>query len=622
MDRKQEILNRYFGYSVFRGGQEELIDAQLAGHDVFGVMPTGGGKSLCYQIPALMKPGITLVISPLISLMQDQVLSLKSAGIPAAYLNSSLTPEQLRLVYQNLRLGHYKIVYAAPERLLTEGFLAVVRDVHVSLVAVDEAHCISQWGQDFRPCYLKIPEFLRTLPHRPVLSAFTATATPEVQEDIIRLLGLQSPLRIVTGFDRPNLRFEVRIPDSKKAELLTLLALRKHKSGIVYCSTRKDVESICELLRSKRFAATRYHAGLTDEERQKNQEDFLYDRQTVMVATNAFGMGIDKSNVSFVIHYNMPQSLEAYYQEAGRAGRDGEKADCILLFGKKDIRTAEFFIQKSYEESELPDEERAAVRERDLRRLNKMIDYCRTPGCLRRYILAYFGQPQAGPCGNCGNCGGRRAKKAEKTLPVPVHTGQMATKDITKETQMVLSCIHRVNAALGHSGTVTMAVRVLRGSRDKRLLELGLDKLSTYGLMAAYSRNEIREIIAHLKDVGMLTYDKNEIVCLTQSASGVLFRGEKVMVTLDEGEMQERFPSSGTVETDSRLLAALKALRTRLAKEEQVPAYVIFSNATLEDMAAKLPKTMHQFLTISGVGEVKAKRYGNAFLTEIRNYKG
>ena len=621
MDTKLGILNRYFGYSAFRGGQEALIDAQLAGRDVFGVMPTGGGKSLCYQIPALMLPGITLVISPLISLMQDQVLALKSAGIPAAYLNSSLTMEQMRLVYQNLRLGRYKIVYAAPERLLTEGFLALTREVPVSLVAVDEAHCISQWGQDFRPSYLKIPEFLQNLPRRPILSAFTATATPEVQEDIIRLLGLQSPLKIVTGFDRPNLRFEVRIPDSKKAELLTLLALRKHKSGIVYCSTRKEVESVCELLRSKRFAATRYHAGLPDEERQKNQEDFLYDRQTVMVATNAFGMGIDKSNVSFVIHYNMPQSLEAYYQEAGRAGRDGEKADCILLFGKKDILTAKFFIQKSYEESELPEEERATVRERDLRRLYKMIDYCRTPGCLRQYILAYFGQSQTGPCGNCGNCAGRPAKKVKETPPTPVRTGRTVTRDITKEAQMVLSCIHRVNAALGHSGTVTLAVQVLRGSRGKRLLELGLDKLSTYGLMASYSRREIREIIAHLKASGLVTYDKNEIVRLTQSASGVLFRGDTVTVTLDEGEMEEKFPNSGTVETDSRLLTALKALRARLAKEAQVPAYVIFSNATLEDMAAKLPKTMEQFLTVSGVGEVKAKRYGNAFLTEIRKYK-
>ena len=622
MDAKHELLSRYFGYSEFRGGQEALIDAQMAGRDVFGIMPTGGGKSLCYQIPALMLPGITLVISPLISLMQDQVLALKSAGVPAAYINSSLSMEQQRLVFQNLRRGRYKIVYVAPERLQAEGFAALARELDISLVAVDEAHCISQWGQDFRPSYLKIPEFLQSLPRRPVLSAFTATATPLVQQDIVRLLGLRSPLKIVTGFDRPNLRFEVRCPESKRAELLTLLALRKGQSGIVYCSTRKEVERICELLESKLFAATRYHAGLPDRERQQNQEDFLFDRKTVMVATNAFGMGIDKSNVSYVIHYNMPQSLEAYYQEAGRAGRDGEKAQCILLFGKKDILTAKFFIQKSYEESELPEEERERVREQDLRRLYKMIDYCQTSGCLRQFILNYFGQPQNGPCGNCGNCAPTRKKETGKKPESPARTGRMVTKDITREAQMVLSCVHRIKDALGHNGTVTMTVRVLRGMRDKRLLELDLDRLSTYGLMASYSRTEIRAIIARLKASGLLDCEKNEIISLTPAASGVLFRGKPVMITLDEAEMGEKFPRSGTVETDSRLLAALKALRSRLAKEEKVPAYVIFSNATLEDMAGKAPKTMEQFLEVSGVGEVKAHRYGKVFLHEIKKTGG
>lgn len=620
MDGKLEVLRQYFGYTAFRNGQEELIDAQLAGRDVFGVMPTGGGKSLCYQIPALMLPGITLVISPLISLMQDQVLALKSAGVPAAYINSTLTMEQMRLVCRNLRECRYKIVYVAPERLLAEGFTALAQELNISLVAVDEAHCISQWGQDFRPSYLKILEFLQKLPRRPILSAFTATATPLVQQDIIRILELRSPLRIVTGFDRPNLRFEVRTPDSKKAELLALLALRKSKSGIVYCSTRKDVEALCALLQSKRFAATRYHAGLPDDERQRNQEDFLYDRKTVMVATNAFGMGIDKSNVSFVIHYNMPQSLEAYYQEAGRAGRDGEKAECILLFGKKDILTAKFFIQKSFEESQLPEEERAMVMEQDLQRLYKMIDYCQTAGCLRQYILAYFGQRQAGRCGNCGSCTGvsGQKQKAAEAPSAPVRTGRMTTKDITREAQMVLSCIRRVNAALGHSSTVTMTVRVLRGSRDKRLLEMGLDGLSTYGLMAAYSRNELREIIAHLKARGMLAYGSNEIVSLTGASGGVLFRGETVAVTLDEGEMAERFPRSGAPAADSQLLIALKSLRSQLAKAENVPAYVVFSNATLADMAAKLPRNMAEFQTVSGVGAVKAQRYGSIFLQKIR----
>lgn len=623
MDTKHEILSRYFGYTGFRGGQEELIDAQLGGRDAFGIMPTGGGKSLCYQIPAVMLPGITLVISPLISLMRDQVLALKSAGIPAAYINSSLTMEQIRLVYQNLRMGRYKIVYVAPERLLSGGFLALAQELNISLVAVDEAHCISQWGQDFRPSYLKIPEFLEKLPRRPILSAFTATATPLVRQDIIRILHLQSPLEIVTGFDRPNLRFEVRTPESKKEALLTFLALRKDRSGIVYCSTRKDVEEICSLLQSKRFAATRYHAGLSDEERLRNQEDFLNDRRTIMVATNAFGMGIDKSNVSYVIHYNMPLSLEAYYQEAGRAGRDGEQAECILLFKKKDILTAKFLIQKSYEDSELPEEERAVVREQDLKRLYQMIDYCQTAGCLRRYILAYFGQRQTGRCGNCGNCIAAEARrKPQKAPAAPVPTGRMTTKDITREAQMVLSCIRRISDALGHSSTVTMTVLVLRGSRDKRLPEMKLDELSTYGLMASFSREEIRAIIAHLEDAGLITCDKHEIVCLTPTASGVLFRGERVILHLDEAEMEAKFPQSGSVQTDSRLLLALKTLRARLAKEEQIPAYVIFSNATLDEMAAKEPKTMNQLLAVSGVGETKAKRYGRAFLAEIRKYSG
>ena len=625
MEDKFEILQKYFGYSQFRGAQEALIDAQAAGRDAFGVMPTGGGKSLCYQIPALMLPGITLVISPLISLMRDQVLALKSAGISAAYINSSLTPEQLRLVFRNLRQGRYKIVYVAPERLLGEGFLALCQQMPISLVAVDEAHCISQWGQDFRPSYLKIPEFLEHLPRRPVVSAYTATATPAVRRDILQNLRLRNPLLMVTGFDRPNLRFEVRTPDSKRGELLTLLALRKGKSGIVYCSTRKDVEAVCAFLQSKRFAATRYHAGLPDEERQQNQEDFLYDRKTVMVATNAFGMGIDKSNVSFVIHYNMPQSMEAYYQEAGRAGRDGEKAECILLFGKKDILTGKFFIQKSYEESELPEEDRDLLRQRDLQRLYKMINYCETKQCLRQYILDYFGQPLPQPCGNCGSCTGlavsRKPKGKDKKPSSIQRTGKIASKDITREAQMVLSCIRRLESAMGHSSTATMTVRVLRGSKDRRLLESGLETVSTYGLMRGYSREEIREILTHLQSAGMVVSGKNEIVSLTPAASGVLFRGEPVTVTLDEAELERRFPQSGSVAADSKLLAALKELRTQLAKEAGVPAYVIFTNATLEDMAARQPKTMEQLLTVSGVGSAKAQRYGKRFLKVLEQFE-
>ena len=617
MDNKYTVLSRYFGYTEFRGAQEELIDAVLSGRDVLGIMPTGGGKSLCYQVPALLLPGITLVISPLISLMQDQVLALKTAGIPAAYLNSSLSLEQRSLVLRNLRQGCYKILYAAPERLLGEGFLTMAREVPISLVAVDEAHCISQWGQDFRPSYLKIPEFLQALPKRPVVCAYTATATPAVRRDIQESLCLQDPLVKVTGFDRPNLRFEVRTPESKRGTLLTLLALRKDKSGIVYCATRKEVDAVCSFLLDRNFAAARYHAGLPDELRRKNQEDFLYDRKTVMVATNAFGMGIDKSNVSYVIHYNMPQSMESYYQEAGRAGRDGNPAECILLFGKRDIVTAKFLIEKSYEESDLPEEEREILKQRDMKRLWAMVDYCQTPGCLRQYILSYFGQFNTPKCGNCGNCA---PPKTETPPEVPEAPGALATKDITKEAQMVLSCVRRITTALGHTSTTTMTVLVLRGSRDKRLLENGLDKLSTYGLMNAYTREELREIIAQLVVQGYLNCGTAEILELTPAAGDVLFRGQAVHVTMEENALAQRFPLSGAVQADSGLLTALKDLRLRLAREENVPAYVVFSNATLEDMAKKKPKTMTEFLAVSGVGAVKAQRYGEAFLRELGRY--
>ena len=620
MDEKLAVLQKYFGYSEFRGAQEGLIDAQLAGRDAFGVMPTGGGKSLCYQIPALLLPGVTLVVSPLISLMQDQVLALKAVGIPAAYLNSTLTPEQRRLVYRNLRMGCYKILYVAPERLTAEGFLSTAQELTISLVAVDEAHCISQWGQDFRPSYLKIPEFLEALPRRPVVSAYTATATPAVQRDILDNLQLQDPLVRITGFDRPNLRFEVRIPESQKMTLLTLLALRKEKSGIVYCSTRKEVEGVCDFLQERRFSATRYHAGLSDGERQRNQEDFLFDRQTVMVATNAFGMGIDKSNVSYVIHYNMPQSMESYYQEAGRAGRDGQNAECILLFGKKDIVTGKFFIQKTFEESVLSDEEKELVRQRDTDRLHAMIDYCQTPGCLRQYILNYFGQTGTPPCGNCGSCDPRILPMV-KTEEAPKPTGKIITKDVTREAQMVLSCIRRITTALGHGSPETMVVQVLRGSRHKHLLSLGLNELSTYGLMNSYTREEIRELIAHLEAQGLADRDKNDILTLTTQASPVLFQGQSVTVTGEETDLNRRFPLSGSVAADSGLLTALKALRTKLAKAENVPAYVVFSNATLEDMARIQPKTEAQLLSVCGVGAVKAQRYGQAFLELLNAYE-
>ena len=391
MDVKHKILKEYFGYSDFREGQEDIVDCLLSGRDALCIMPTGAGKSICYQVPALAFEGITVVISPLISLMKDQVTALVQSGISAAYINSSLSESQYTKVFQNAEREKYKIIYVAPERLTTTEFMNLCEKINVSMVAVDEAHCVSQWGQDFRPSYLKISEFINMLKVRPVVSAFTATATKEVKNDILKLLELDNPLVVTTGFDRPNLFFSVIRPKAKSAILLELIKERKDKSGIVYCATRKAVEEVCVLLNDNGFSATRYHAGLSETERKENQEDFLYDRSQIMVATNAFGMGIDKSNVSFVIHYNMPKNIESYYQEAGRAGRDGEEADCILLYSSQDVHTNQFLIEKSDANPELSEEEQNAVRQKDMERLKYMTYYCTTSDCLRGFILKYFG---------------------------------------------------------------------------------------------------------------------------------------------------------------------------------------------------------------------------------------
>ena len=509
---KAELLQRVFGYGEFRPGQEDLIDGVLSGRDVFGVMPTGGGKSMCYQLPALMLPGITLVVSPLISLMQDQVMALKSAGISGAYINSSLNENQMRAVYRNLMAGRYKIVYIAPERLDYPGFENLASKLSISFVAVDEAHCISQWGQDFRPSYLRIVNFIDSLPKRPVVGAFTATATQQVREDVERILRLTDPVRVVTGFDRPNLYFEVRSPQNKEKELLRLLAERKRKSGIVYCATRKNVETVCQKLCDQGYAATRYHAGLSEQERSENQESFLYDRKTVMVATNAFGMGIDKSNVSFVIHYNMPKSLEAYYQEAGRAGRDGAEAECILLYSSADVRTALFLIEHGTENEELEPADRETIRRQDLARLESIQGYCKTKDCLRGYILEYFGQKHPQICGNCGNC-----------------SGCFENTDMTREAQMILSCVKRVHDKLGYWVGANLIVNVLRGTQIKRVLELGLNDLSTFGLLKSVSRSEIQAMIDHLEAEGYLKRQtEHQTLALTAMSPLVLYQGQIV----------------------------------------------------------------------------------------------
>ena len=604
MADKQEILNRFFGYNAFRDGQAPLIDALAEGRDVFGIMPTGGGKSLCYQIPAMLLEGVTLVVSPLISLMKDQVMALKDCGIPAAFINSSLTREQINLVYRNMTLGHYKIIYIAPERLLTEGFLAAVQSTGISLVAVDEAHCISQWGQDFRPSYLRIANFLESLPYRPRVCAFTATATAQVQHDVVRLLGLRQPLVVITGFDRPNLHFDVLKPKSKPDTLLQLIRERADKCGIIYCATRKDVEKVCTLLQENNFSATRYHAGLSDEERQCNQDDFVYDRCNIIVATNAFGMGINKSNVSFVIHYNMPQSMEGYYQEAGRAGRDGSPADCILLYAPGDVQTAKFLILHDNENEMLSQEERQSIQEKNLHRLEKMIAYCKLDTCLRGYILDYFGEEHQPTCDSCANC----IKDTVKT-------------EITTQAQMILSCIQQIYRKLGYYIGATTVVRVLHGSTEKRILTLDLNKLSTYGLLTKTSKHEIQAMLEALESQGYIrTNTEFGSVFPTEKARAVLFGDEAVFMRVPRKLIKRQKLLPVQTNNDDGLLAVLKELRFRLAKEARVPAYIIFSNATLQDMASKAPRDPDAFLEVNGVGRHKAERYSAPFLEAINNY--
>ena len=503
-------------------------------------------------------------------------------------------------------MGNIKILYVAPERLDSEGFAAFAEKVPISFVAVDESHCISQWGQDFRPSYLRIVQFIEALPQRPVVGAYTATATKQVQQDIRRLLKLQNPLSRVTGFDRPNLYFEVRHPESKDGELLRLLATRKRKSGIIYCATRKNVETVCDFLKDRGYNATRYHAGLDEKERSANQEDFLYDRKTVMVATNAFGMGIDKSNVSFVIHYNMPRSIESYYQEAGRAGRDGSDAECVLLYSPRDVSTAQFMINNGSDNEELTDIQREIVRQQDKARLDAMVRYCKCESCLRGCILEYFGQKHPEVCGNCGSCNEGFEKE-----------------DITREAQMILSCVKRIYDRVGYYADITILARTLRGSRDQRILELGLDELTTYGLLRQKTRTEVHELIDHLEAEGYLISGDREGLCLTNDAKEVLYRGRQVSRLVKkepEVEISTQKQEVKLTGEEADLLEILKEVRSRLAKEAGVPPFVVFSNATLGDMAKKKPINTTAFKKVSGVGELKASWYGKAFVERIRQF--
>ena len=607
---KFSVLKEYFGYDTFRPGQETLIDAVLSDRDVLGIMPTGAGKSLCYQVPALLLPGITLVISPLISLMKDQVQALNQAGIHAAYINSSLTEGQIRKALKLAAEGRYKIIYAAPERLETYEFLQFAKAVEISMLTVDEAHCISQWGQDFRPSYLKILQFLKELDRRPVLSAFTATATEKVKEDILCVLGLKDPAVLVTGFDRKNLYFAVENTRKKDTYVQTYIREHPKESGIIYCATRKNVDKLWQNLAEMGIDAARYHAGMSNEERRQAQEDFIYDRLPVMVATNAFGMGIDKSNVRYVLHYNMPQSMENYYQEAGRAGRDGEPAECILLYSPQDIAVNRFLMDSKEMNAEFTPSEWEAVRERDEERLRSMTYYCMTADCLRTYILRYFGEPGAGDCQNCSNC-----------------MTEMESLDVTEDAKKILACIQETGQRYG----VNVIAGTLAASDRAKLREYGVSRFPSFGSLKEKTEPQIKQIISQMEIEGLLDSTKDKYALLKLNAcSQEVMKGQRTVVLKKRkaAEHPETAAASTGKTRNSDLLNSrglelferLRSLRIKIAKEEGMPPYIIFSDKTLVDLCIRTPKSREEMLKVSGVGEHKFQRYGQAFLEEIREF--
>lgn len=635
--RALEALNRYFGYDSFRPGQSGIVSAILTGHDVLGVMPTGAGKSICYQIPAAILPGVAIVISPLISLMRDQVDALNDVGLPAAFINTTQTPDEQDLVFAQALSGQIKLLYVAPERLETERFRNFAVRVPISLVAVDEAHCVSQWGQDFRSSYLGIGEFIAGLPTRPTVAAFTATATERVRRDIVSILGLHTPSITVTGFDRPNLYFDViSMPRKDKASwVASYIASHPDESGIVYCATRKETEALAESLNSAvaelRAAggadvsdigtiAVAYHGGMSADAREKAQRDFVTDRVPVVVATNAFGMGIDKSNVRFVIHHNMPESIEAYYQEAGRAGRDGEPSRCTLLWNESDIVTRRRLLDSDYENERLTPEEQEAVRASKRRLLDAMVGYCRTTDCLHAYMTRYFGETAGaaaktdGKCvGGCANC---------------EHTFE--TIDVTDIARAVSRCVHDVNQHVG-SGKI---VKVLRGSKAQNLSYLNPESLPSFGMLDEVPEARIRDVLSQMATDGFLTIAEGRLPIVgfgPRAAETVAPEFHYDIKKIKRADARARrtpdvsTPAVGSYvpdDGDEALFQKLRALRLDIARELGKPPYIVFSDKTLRDMVRVKPITDDQFLAVNGVGESKLKQYGERFMAAIRENSG
>ncbi|HBJ1650217.1 TPA: DNA helicase RecQ [Clostridium botulinum] len=583
--KELELLEKYYGYKSFRKGQENIISNIIDGNDVLAIMPTGGGKSICYQVPALIFEGLTIVISPLISLMKDQVDALKDMGINGEFINSSISSAEENRVIDNIRNGQCKILYVAPERLESLNFLNVISECSVSQIAIDEAHCISQWGHDFRTSYTKVSGFIKLLKTRPIITAFTATASEEVREDIIKLLNLNKPKIFITGFDRENLLINVIKSGDKKSYLHNYINNNKESSGVIYAATRKEVDKIHEELSHNGFSITKYHAGLSENDRKQNQEDFIYDRSNIMVATNAFGMGIDKPNIRFVVHYNMPKNIEGYYQEIGRAGRDGEKSECILLFSPQDVQIQKYLIEQSIENIDRKNNQ--------YKKLNEMTDFVYSNECYRKYILDYFGEVYDHNCNNCSNC---------------LNEGELVDKTI--DAQKVLSCIYRMKNKFG-SG---MLVDVLKGSKNKKVIQFNFNELSTYGIMKDYSNDELKNFINTLISHRYISVVNGTypVLGLNQRSMSVLKSEEKVVF--------KEFKIEKKAREDNELYSILKEIRKEISVENGVPPYVIFGDATLKEMTVKYPVNKEQMLNISGVGEIKYKKYGEIFENEIKKF--